>query len=301
MLLAAIALCVGFTACNDDEKEPTPQKPDTPEVVDFPDYSSAIDLNLNAMLQKYGEPAMAFGGYYMYMYDEGNVLGLTFIVNEENNKVYSVNEVLNDSVYTEEEIQAYFGAKYKLYRREKTEAYEDEDLYIPAQTVYIYGNTEKEEDATLVITVTGNSSVSYVNPQNVPEEVEPTANLDEMTPMEVVNTFYGKDIDDILDEYEGLFMEMNGVYMTVIEDNEYLSGFALVANDGVVNEISIFYNDGMEEETLFSYYQENGYTVTATGEEDEDGFKPYTITNGVVTIVYQGYIGTVTVNLDEED
>ena len=296
MLLAATSVSLAFTSCSKDDKEE--EGPQTPELIKFEDYSSAVDMTVQAMLKKYGEPAMSFGGYYMYTYETGNVSGLTFIVNEENNQVYSVMEALNDNAYKAEDIQAYFADKYTLYSKSMTEAYEEEG--IAAMPVCIYGNAKEADKATLVITVTGNVNVTYINPKNEPAPVE-AAGFDDITPTELVMMFYGQDIEDVLDEYGDTFTEiMPDVYMAVAGDNAYMDSFTLNVEEGFVTSFTILFNDGLEEDDIFNFYRENGYTVTATGNVDEEDFAEYLITNGVISVLYQGYVGRVSVNLDED-
>ena len=303
MLLAATTLTLGVTSCGDDENEDpnkeNPSKPDQPgKTIDFPNYAEAVDMNLNAMLQKYGEPMMSANGIYMYMFEQGNVAALTFMVNQENNKVYAVNEVLNDGAFTAEDIQAYFAARYTFYDRQETiYTNDEEDAYAVPDTIVVctYGNAPKLEEATLVITVTGNTLVTYTNPTNVPDEPEITNPFDEMEPQQITQMFLGKDSDDILDGYEDAFMEMAGMYMASMEENPYLTGFALSVADGRVVAITFFYDDGLDEQTILDYYSEAGYSIRETGEEDEDGFKQYVISDGNISILYQGYMGTATI------
>lgn len=287
MLLAA-TLTLGFTACGDDEKEePQPQPEPQPEVIAFEDYSSTIGMSLNAMLQKYGEPTYNFGSYYAYEYETGNVTNLTIAVNPDNNLVYTILESLKEDAYTAEDIRAYFASKYYFYEKEEYPA--DEEEGTPASETYVYGNTENPDEATLVISVADNYMVGYSNPQNMPAE-SPVGSFDEMTPLEVLASFLGQSKADILDEYGDSFTEMGGMYITAITDNDYLTGFAITAPEDVVTVITYFFDDGLEEEAIFEYFRAGGYEVIETGVVDEEGFKQYLITNGVIDIVYQGYM-----------
>lgn len=292
MLLAA-TLTLGFTACGDDEKEePQPEQEQKPTVIAFEDYSSTIGMSLNAMLQKYGEPDMNFGSYYAYEFEEGNVSSLTLAVNPDNNQVYLILQMLKENAYKAEDIQAYFASKYYFYNKTVVDADEEENT--PAIVTYIYGNTEKIEDATLVISVADNSSVSYSNPKNQPEEQPQDASFDDITPLEVFNNFIGEDIEDIMDEYGNAIIEIAGMYMASTSDNEWMTGFALmVGEDGTVFSVTLFFDDGLEEATILDYFTANGWTCTQSGEADEEGFLPYTITKDNMTIVYQSYMAVM--------
>jgi len=65
--------------------------------------------------------------------------------------------------------------------------------------------------------------------------------------------------------------------------------------DGRVVAITFFYDDGLDEQTILDYYSEAGYSIRETGEEDEEGFKQYVISDSNVSILYQGYMGTATI------
>ena len=293
LMLLAATLTLGFTACGDDEKEePQPEQEQKPTVIAFEDYSSTIGMSLNAMLQKYGEPSMNFGSYYAYEFKEGNVSSLTIAVNPDNNQVYLIMEMLKENAYKAEDIQAYFASKYHFYAKTVVDA--DEEEGIPATVTYTYGNTENIEDATLVISVSDNSSVSYSNPKNVPEEQPQDASFDDFTPLDVFNSFMGEDIEDIMDEYEGAIIEIAGMYMGTTSDNEWLTGFALsVGEDGSVTSITLFFDEGLEDSDIIDYFTANGWTCTQNGEADEEGFIPYVFTKDNMTINYQGYLATM--------
>ena len=286
LTLLAAALCLGFTACGDDEKEePQPQPEPEPEVVTFDDYSSAIGMSLNTMLQKYGEPAMNFGTFYAYTYEQGNVTGLTFLVNPENNQVYSVFESLKEGAYETVDIRTYFASKYFYYGAEETPA--DEEEGIPASVTYLYGNTKDVDEATVVITVSGNTSVTYTNPKNVPEEVE-ADDFGSISPMEVISTFLGQDINDLIDEYGDALMAVGEMYMGNTSDNDYLESFAVTPVDDTVALVILLFSEDLEDADIIEYFTSNGFTATSTGHVDEEGYEEYYITNGTIDIVYQG-------------
>lgn len=295
MLLAA-TLCLGFTACGDDEKE-EPQPEPQPTVIAFEDYSSSIGTTLNAMLQKYGEPTYNFGSYYMYKFESGNVESLTFGINPDNNQVYTIIEGLKENAYKAEDIRAYFASKYYFYEKEEIPA--DEEEGTPASETYYYGNTENAEEATLVISVTDNDMVGYSNPQNMPEET-PIADFEDKAPLDIISTFLGMDQEDFLDEYKEYFMEMGGMYMTALSDNDYLTGFGLTASENGISVVTFFFDDGLEESAIIDYFKSNNFTVTPTGQLDDEGCEQYYITNGVIDIVYQNYIA-IAMFTDRED
>ena len=205
--------------------------------------------------------------------------------------MHTIVQILADSAYTEKELKAYFDSRYTYYTMQTIPA--DEEEGTPASNTYYYGNTQKMEDATLAITLIDNTAVTYTNPTNVPEEVE-IVSFDDMTPSEVVGTFMGADMDELLEDYEGAFMEMNGMYIASAGDNEYFTGFALMVADGTVVSITIFFDDGLEEEVILDYYREQGYNIQKTGEVDEEGFETYLITKDNITITYSSYMATIT-------
>lgn len=293
MLLAATTLSLGFTACGDDDKEdPTPSTPEKP-AINFDDYANCVGIGLNAMMSRFGEPTMNMGTFYMYTLEEGSKTAmLTFIFNPENSTIYSVIQTLNDNAYKAADIKDYFASKYHYYGAE-SESYEDEDGEVIEQIVYLYGNTEKKEDATLLIEYDGEISVGYYNPKNEPAEIEPSGFVD-MTPEEVVNTFLGESIDDILEEYDG-FSSMGSTYMAFMEENDYMMGFALNVAEGDVVSIVILYNEDLTDEDIIDYYKSAGYTITDTGEVDEEEGTPiYIFSNANTRIVYSCARGVAT-------
>ena len=298
MLLAATTLSLGFTACGDDDKEdPTPSTPEKP-AINFDDYANCVGIGLNAMMSRFGEPTMNMGTFYMYTLEEGSKTAmLTFIFNPENSTVYSVIQTLNDNAYKAADIKDYLASKYHYYGAE-SESYEDEDGEVIEQIVYIYGNTEKKEDATLLIKYDGENSVGYYNPKNEPAEIEPSG-FDDMTPEEVVDNFLGENIEDILEEYDG-FTSSGSMYMAFMEDAEYLMGFALNVVDDTVTSIILLYNEDLTDEDIIEYYKSAGYTITDTGEVDEEEGTPIYIfskPSAGITIVYSCSRGVVTATI----
>lgn len=296
MLLAAVTVGLVFTACGKDEEEekPQPEPEPTPEVIAFENYASTIGKTVQQMLQEFGEPAMNFGSIYFYTFEEGNVEGLTISVNPENNQIYAIVEALKENVYTEEQLKAYFDSKYEFYGKSVIPA--DEEEGTPAQNTYTYGNTEDPEEATLFINVIGNSSVTYSNPKNQPEEQPLASYFDEMSPEEVLQALLGQPISEVLEEYPDAFMDMAGMYMTACE-NELFTGFALIGDESGANVASVFFffDDGLEESAILDYFRSNGWTVTQTEDVDEEGNALFYITKGNYILFYQGWMGTASI------
>ena len=271
-LLAATALCLGFTACGDDEDEPEPAP--VPVVINFDDCSSSVGMTLQAMMNKYGDPTMNFANYYMYVFESGNVTGLTFILNSENNSVYGVMQTLAENAYKPADVMAYFAAKLHTYATE-TETYEDEDTgETVTSTTYRYGNAEKEDDATLVVEYDGALSVNYYNPKNEPPVPEPVGGFEDATPEGIVGSFLGEDINDILEDYGDALTQSGTMYMAFMDENELLMGFALNTEDDIVTSIVLLYAEELSDEDIIAYYEDLGYTCTDTGEVDEDEGTP---------------------------
>ncbi|MCH5302314.1 MAG: hypothetical protein J1E77_05685 [Prevotella sp.] len=290
-----------FAACgddNDDPDTPMPDEPDQPALIEFADYSNVIDMSYSEMIRQYPNPSMSFGDFYIYEnMNDGKVASLSFIVNSDNQQVYMISEMLTENAYKEEDIVAYFASKYASYGTSTIET-EDEDGNITGSiTTYTFGNTDKQEDATLLIELTGNQSVFYSNPQNVPAETGGAGSLDDMTPADAVASFLLQDVEDIEDAYPDVFMQMGDMYMTFMEDNYWLAGVAFTPVDGFVTSLIILYNEDLTDEDIIAYYTDLGYTATQTG-TGEDGDE-YTITNGVIMIAYSGNRATITF-IDED-
>jgi len=279
MLLAATTLSLGFTACGDDDDESS--NPSTPEqteqLINFEDYSTTIGSTYQSMLSKLGEPGMSFGSYYVYTYEQGNVQSLMIGVNPANNLVYQVMEVMAENVYEAKDIRAYFASKYKAYDPLISDFEDEETGEISKDTTYVYGNTEKMDDATLVITVDGNEAVTYTNPQNVPVEEE-VSGLVGTTPEEAAS-FLGADINDLIEEYGDVFEDLGGMYMINVDESEYLMTFALMVEDNIVTSVILLFNEDISDEDIVNYYQSLGYTVQNTGVDEETGSDTYLFTN----------------------
>ena len=164
-LMLAAAL---FAACSSDDDD----KPKAPSTISFDDYSTLIGASYSEMIRQYPEPAMSFGDFYMYEQVTPNVEALTVAINPDNQTVYMVVEQLKADAYKEADLDAYFKAKLYSYGVEEYENYDEEGNVIGTTNNYSYGNTENQAEASLVVSLTGNQSITYMNPLNVPVEPE---------------------------------------------------------------------------------------------------------------------------------
>lgn len=278
LLVLAAAL---FAACSSDDDDS-----DKKAVITFDDYSSVIGMSYSSMIRQYPNPSLQFGDFYMYENPTEKVENMTIAVNPENQVVYMVVENLKENSYKEEDIVAYFTSKFKSYGVEKTDNYDDEGNVTGQSNIYEFGNTEKEKDATLIITVQGNT-ITYSNPQNYPDEPEGGA-LDEMTPIEAVNALIMGDLEEIESDYPDTFSEMGGMYVCFMEENPYLMGVAFTLDGGIVNSVILLYNEDLSDEDIINYYTEAGYTCQKTGYDEEEEADIYTFTNGMFAITYSG-------------
>ncbi len=278
LLMLAAAL---FAACSSDDDDSGKKAPIT-----FDDYSSVIGMSYSSMIRQYPNPSMQFGDFYMYETPKEKVENLTIAINSENQTVYLVVENLKEGAYKEEDIVAYFTSKFKSYGVEKIEELDEEGNVIGESKVYGFGNTEKKENATLLISVQGNT-VTYTNPQNYPDEPEGGA-LDEMTPIEAVNALIMGDLEEIESDYPDTFSEMGGMYVCFMEENPYLMGVAFTLDGGIVNSVILLYNEDLSDEDIINYYTEAGYTCQKTGYDEEEEADIYTFTNGMFAITYSG-------------
>lgn len=284
-LMLAAALCA---ACSSDDDD----KPKAPSTISFDDYSTLIGASYSEMIRQYPEPAMSFGDFYMYEQVTPNVEALTVAINPDNQTVYMVVEQLKADAYKEADLDAYFKAKLYSYGVEEYENYDEEGNVIGTTNNYNYGNTENQAEASLVVSLTGNQSVTYMNPLNVPVEPE-GGSLEEIEPIDAVNAFLLGDVTEIEEEYPDVFTQMNGMYMCFMEENPYLMGIAFTAVDGLVDSVILLYNEDLSNEDIISYYTEAGYTCSLTG-TDEEGLDVYTFTNGMISIEYSEGRGVAT-------
>ncbi len=277
-----------FAACSDDDDD----KPKAPATISFEDYSTLIGASYSEMIRQYPEPTMSFGDFYMYEQVTPNVEALTIAINPNNQTVYMVIEQLKADAYKEADIDAYFKAELYSYGVEVYDNYDEEGNVIGTTNNYNYGNTEEQTEASLVVTLTGNQSVTYMNPMNMPVESD-GGSLEEIDPIGAVNAFLLGDVAEIEEEYPDVFSQMNGMYMCFMEENPYLMGVAFTAVDGFVDSVILLYNEELGTENIISYYTEAGYTCNLTG-TDEEGLDVYTFTNGMISIEYSEGRGVAT-------
>lgn len=277
-----------FAACSDDDDD----KVQNPSTISFEDYSTLVGASYSEMFRQFGEPAMSFGDFYMYEQAAPNVEALTISINPDNQTVYMVIEQLKADAYKEADIDAYFKAKLYSYGIEEYDNYDEEGNVIGTINNYSYGNTENQAEASLIVSLTGNQSVTYMNPLNLPVEPE-GGSLEDIEPIDAVNAFLFGDVAEIEEEYPDVFSEMNGMYMCFMEENFYLMGIAFTAVDGLVDSVILLYNEDLSDDDLISYYTEAGYTCNQTG-TDEEGLDVYTFTNGMISIEYSGGRGVAT-------
>lgn len=277
-----------FAACSDDDED----KPKAPATISFEDYSTLIGASYSEMIRQYPEPTMSFGDFYMYEQVTPNVEALTIAINPNNQTVYMVIEQLKADAYKEADIDAYFKAELYSYGVEEYDNYDEEGNVIGTTNNYNYGNTEEQAEASLVVTLTGNQSVTYMNPMNMPVE-SGGGSLEDIDPIGAVNAFLLGDVTEIEEEYPDVFSQMNGMYMCFMEENPYLMGVAFTAVDGFVDSVILLYNEELGTEDIISYYTEAGYTCNLTG-TDEEGLDVYTFTNGMISIEYSEGRGVAT-------
>ena len=202
-----------FAACSDDDSD----KPKAPSTIQFEDYSTFIGASYSEMIRQYPNPSMSFGDFYMYDSLTSNVEGLTVAINPESQTVYLVMEMLKADAYNESDIDAYFKEKFFSYGVVELEDYDDEGNVVGTINQYNYGNAENQDEATLLITLTANQSVTYMNPFNIPEESE-GGSLEEMNPIEAVSAFLFIDEEEIEEEYP------DGRYVHVLYGRKFISG-----------------------------------------------------------------------------
>ena len=131
----------------------------------------------------------------------------------------------------------------------------------------------------------------------MPAEPSGSSSLEDMTPNDAVISFLLHDVEDIMDEYPGVFTNVGDMYMTFMEENPYLAGIAFTPVDGFITSIILLYNEDLTDEDIIAYYEELGYTATKTGEGEEGDV--YTITNGAVLITYSA--GRAEITFVDED
>lgn len=273
MLLAALA----FVSCNKDENK---EDQVDPAIVAL-DYSSLIDMSYANMIKTLGEPTLGFGSFYSYEEPKANISSITTAINPETNSVYLAMVILKENAFKAEDLQKYFASKFTSYGLDEEEG------------AYFYGNAEKQEDATLVIGVYENSSITFTNPKNVPE-INESGSI-EGTPVEVTNALLGKSIDDLIDEYGDAIIKYGDAYMVNYEDDDYLMCVSLIVEEGIVRRLIILYNEDLDDQAIIDYYTSEGYTCLPTGNVNEEGKAEYlfmNLTTGIA-ITYLDTIGVV--------
>ena len=262
---------------------------------DFADYASVIGQSYNQLSRQFPDLEELFEGFYTCTPNDGKTESLMVVFNDDL-EVYMAAQSLQENAYTLAQIIAYMDSKYTKYEPETSE-YTDEDTgEVITTTTYYYGNTPAMEDATLLIAFSDNTSISYSNPKAAPSI--PEGGIGKITPIEAANAFLGKSLDDVLDEYPGMFNDMFGMYAafaTEEDGNEYLEGIVLILDDNnTVIAVRLLYS--FEDADAVAYYTENGYTCTENGTFEEEGvtYTNYIITNGTYTIDYSAGSGTVT-------
>lgn len=259
MMLSAIL----FMACsNDDENKSA--------VIDFEDYAQTVGMSYSNMIKTYGEPSMNFGSYYLYEITGKNTQSITVVINPANSTVYSVMQMLGENAYKAEDIKAYFAKNYTLVSNQKDEA--------SGEDYTTFCNAKSEDQATLVITVSGNESVTYTNPQNEPSEPDGPS-LDDMKPEDAVSTFLGMDEEDFIDQYgDYTFSAEKGKYMILME-TDMLMGIGITVDNGKVTEVTLLYNEDLTDEDIIAYYEKLGFIASDCGEDEETGAHVYLFMN----------------------
>ena len=144
--------------------------------------------------------------------------------------------------------------------------------------------------------------VVYSNPQNQIQDIV-NGSIDG-TPVEVERLLLGQNINDLLDEYPDAFFAINdSLYMINYEDDPYLMSVAASVSDGIVNMVTILYNEELTDQDVIAYYTEEGYQCMPTGNVTEDGATQYMFTN-VATgsiIIYADLVGVSTLLSDDPD
>lgn len=303
MLLAATTLSLGFTACGDDE-EVTPNTNNTggnqgnngnqgnqedQEIAGI-DYSAAIGMNARQIIAKYGEPTMGEGSFYAYMFQNQKVASVSLVLNPENQQVYNIIEVLSENAFETEKVLAYFAGKYTFYGEETFPG--DAELGDEASVSRTYGNTQKAEDATLLITISygaGEMSISYVNPKNAPVNPSGDEALAELEPADFID-FIGQSWEDIDEAYEGAFYETQGMIYSDCEGNDWLNGLALTVNEeGVVTGLACVFD--VEPAEVLNYFRGEGWEITEGEVIDEE--PTYLIEKDGITINFDGELGRI--------
>lgn len=259
-ILLMTLTAVLFAACSSEDE--SPKVPVTAEY----DYSSAIGITYTQMLNTYGEPAMAFEGFYMYNISDGKTESLTLMANLENNKIYCAMQILAENAYTFENIYDYFAGKYTMYEYHEAGIINEDGEEYETEATAKFGNAEKEENATLIVELNGNSSISYIDPTNWPAEPE-SVSFANVAPENVPAMFLGRSWEDVEAEYGEAIQHFNGYTMISVSDNDYYTCIFFTIEEDIVTVVEILFDD-LEDADVITYYEALGYTATDCGEVD---------------------------------
>lgn len=268
----------------DDPWEDPDDEPEE-EIIDFPDYGDWVGRSYEDLVDEFDEPNTVVDNTCVYLLNQEVTQTLIFFLNPANQHIYQIAQTLQKDFYTPEQIRAYFDDEYYDYGT-SVSTYTDENGHQTAVTLYQWGNTVYEAEATLVITLVGNETVTYADPTVVPEEITYYyfGNLD---PIDVVSAFLGMGIEYILDEY-GNKLVNGGYYYTGLcdeEQNDYLSCFELFVEDGAVAWIGLSFKADLTDDEIIGYYEDAGYDIHK-GWNEAAGEYEYTFYYGKAGILY---------------
>lgn len=284
-LIALAALT--FSCCgsddNDGDKGNEPGSETT--FTSKEDLSGFVNANYKKLSQTYDDPDFSMNGIYSFSGNKtknDKVETVTFMLNADEDKVYSVVEMLKEGSCKVSDMRKYFSQVYQLVEND-------------GDSILTFANNSDLEKASLTIQVSS-SSVMYANPQLAPDEPEGGDFAD--NPIDLVESFYNRNIADIIDEYDGVFSKVDGnSYMSVTDEvNDYVMAVGLGVEDDVVTKVTLLYNEDMSDEEIIEYYKGKDYTCTPTGKVDEEGNAEYLLKDEAAgaEIVFCAGIGVVT-------
>lgn len=233
------------------------------------DYSSALGMSKSNVLSKYGEPAMQYGTFYMYQLEDDKYVEMVMLaLNPSNDKVYNASVVLKEDVMTEDAIKEYLSSLYTCYGY-------DEDA-----EVYTYGNDKDKAKATITVSQSGANAITWTDVNNVPEEEEGSDDevFAELTPKEAVSLFLGMSEEDLIENYgKSLANVGEGIYMANVE-NDYLMAVGITVSNGKVANVTLLFNEDLEDADVIAYYEGLGFTANPCG-ADDNGAEVYLFMN----------------------
>lgn len=291
-LLLSVVL---FAACGNDN-EPTPDVPGgetgkRPEKVAEYDLTDLLAADAATIAKKLGTPEMDLGFIKMYSFEKGAVVEATAMFNNSTNMLYTISARLRAGSYTIQQVQDYFAQWLTKFEDddEGTVVYLDnEDPDKATIQVYFWEDTNEETGETSVY-------ISFTNPQNAPEMGE-GGELLEMSAIELVSTFMGADIEEVLEDYPAFEELIPGVYCADVDD-ALVSSVYLTVEEGKVVAIQLSYENAEDEDSIFDYYRANGYEVgepeTVTDEEEGYSYTVNTFNGQGYTINYADYMATI--------